>query len=418
MKKFLVVLQYEMHGLFTNKGFLITTILFPIIGALLLSLPSIINIPGLSAQKEGQAETQNVTVTDEERSTRIFYDATGKLDIALAQEFMPYADWIVATNEAEVEKAVENQSAEMGFVVSSTTQYQTYLYDKGMFDSVDSTFEYLMIEFYRQQYCIDHGIAYETVAPLLNVQITSQETILHSNAEESYWYSYLLTIIVFMIIILYGQMIATAVASEKSNRAMEVLVTSTTPNTLLFGKVIANALAGLIQVGLAMGAILISYRLNRVNWANGALDSFLSVPTDVLIVFAVFGVSGYLFYAFLFGALGALVSKTEDVSKAMSGPMMIIMIVYFFSLVQLTSVSGIIMKVLSFLPISSYGTMFIRVGMHTADTWEVIVSLLITILSTVGVGILAARIYRLGTLRYGNPIKLSTALKGIRKGDS
>ena len=113
--------------------------------------------------------------------------------------------------------------------------------------------------------------------------------------------------------------------------------------------------------------------------------------------------------------MGALVSKTEDISKSVSGLMVVIMAVYFFSLLQLTNIDGTIIKVLSFLPFSSYSTMFARIAMGTVAPWEIIVSFLILALSIMGTGWLGAKIYRMGTLRYGNPIKLGTALKDLKK---
>ena len=216
-----------------------------------------------------------------------------------------------------------------------------------------------------------------------------------------------------MLIVMYGQMIAVSVTSEKSNRAIEVLVTSTTPNSLLFGKVIAGAIGGLLQIGIVLGAILVSYQINRAQW-GGMLDMLLHIPASVLVTFAFFGMGGYLFYAFLYGAMGALVSKTEDISKSSSGLMMVIMVVYFFSLMQLMNPEGMVIKVLSFLPISSYSTMFARIAMGTVSTWEIAVSFIILVISIVGAGFVGAKLYRMGTLRYGNPIKLRTALKSIR----
>ncbi len=162
--------------------------------------------------------------------------------------------------------------------------------------------------------------------------------------------------------------------------------------------------------------LLISYQVNREQW-GGMLDMFLHIPGDVLLSFAFFGLGGYLFYGFLYGAMGALVSKTEDVSKSSGGLQVVIMVVYFFSLLQLMNIDGPVIKVLSFLPVSSYSTMFARIAMGTVAPWEVVVSFLILAASIVGTGVLGARLYRMGTLRYGNPIKLSTALKDLKKSE-
>jgi ABC-2 type transport system permease protein len=75
---------------------------------------------------------------------------------------------------------------------------------------------------------------------------------------------------------------------------------------------------------------------------------------------------------------------------------------------------SIISKVLTFLPISSYSTMFMRIAMGNAAPWEVILSFVILVVSIIGAGFLGAKIYRMGTLRYGNPIKFSTAIKSLR----
>ena len=144
---------------------------------------------------------------------------------------------------------------------------------------------------------------------------------------------------------------------------------------------------------------------------------FLHIPAEVILAFTFFGLGGYLFYAFLYGAMGALVSKTEDVSKSVSGLMVVIMAVYFFSLINLMDVDGKIIRILSFLPVSSYSTMFARIAMGTVAPWEILASFLILAASIAGTGLLGAKIYRMGTLRYGNPIKIGAALKDLKKSE-
>jgi ABC-2 type transport system permease protein len=97
-------------------------------------------------------------------------------------------------------------------------------------------------------------------------------------------------------------MIATSVTTEKSNRSIEVLVTSIDSKYLLFGKVIAGTLAVVVQMGSILAAALIGYSINKDAWGN-KLDAFLDIPSDVLITFAVFGIGGFLFYAFCYGAV-------------------------------------------------------------------------------------------------------------------
>lgn len=418
MRKFLIVLQYEMKEYFGNKTFMIITLLLAFGGAFLLFLPRVMDMSSITGvNKSGEVEIEIEDVVEQEKNREILLlDESGYADQSILNVMFPDVNWVIAESAAQIEEAVTSQSAEAGFVIKSSQEFDYYIFNKSMSDSNVYIFQEAMKEFYRRDYFAEKGLDYQEITAVYEVAIAVNEEILNKDSESGYLYCYLLVIVVFMLIVFYGQMIAVSITSEKSNRAIEVLVTSTTPNSLLFGKVIAGAIGGLFQAGLIFGGILIAYGFNRKQW-GGMLDMVFQIPADVLIVFALFGLGGYLFYAFLYGAVGALVSKTEDISKSASGLMTVIMIVYLFSLMQLFNIDGTVIKVLSFLPISSYSTMFARLAMGTVAPWEIIVSFLILVLSIAGAGILGARLYRMGTLRYGNPIKLRTALKEIKHSD-
>ncbi|MFR4338966.1 MAG: ABC transporter permease [Lachnospira pectinoschiza] len=131
-----------------------------------------------------------------------------------------------------------------------------------------------------------------------------------------------------------------------------MLVTSADTKILFFGKVLAGTIASLCQAGILMLAIVGAYKFNQSAW-GGILDMLLDIPANVLVTYALFGLGGVLFYTFIYGAFGALVSKTEDINKSAGSIQMVIMIVYFITLFQLMNIDGIAMKVLSYLPISS-----------------------------------------------------------------
>lgn len=420
MKKFVIVLKYELREYFSSKGFMIFTVVLAVLGAALLFLPRVVDMSDFTGVKivgGDQDEKPDDKPGDEgDKDLLLYVDQAGVVREDILQSMFAGADVQKAADVAEIETKVESQEAKAGFVVVSPTEYQYYVFNKSMMDSNSAVFEQAMKQFYRMDYCEDNGLDLNEITAMYDVPVTVSDRILNKDTASNYWYCYVLVIVVFMLIIFYGQMIAVSVTNEKSNRAIEVLVTSTSPNSLLFGKVIAGAIGGLFQMGLILGALLASYQFNREQW-GGMLDMFLHVPAGVLGTFAIFGMGGYLFYAFLYGAMGALVSKTEDISKSSAGLQLIIMVVYFFALFQLTNVDGPVIKVLSFLPVSSYSTMFARVAMGTVAIWEVILSAVILFASIFGVGVLGAKLYRMGTLRYGNPISLRTALKDLKKSE-
>lgn len=413
MKKFGIIFQYELMNYIKNKSYVITTVIIALVAGIIMFVPNFIDIGSVTGENKNDVSDENSGVDSD--STILVYDKSGMVtDISFIQNF--YHDDAIkkASGENELVDKVKADEVSAGFVVNSLTDYDYYVYNQSMTDDNQVVFTQVMTVLNQMVYCQKNGIDYASLTQAFNPQIDCHKNILGKDMGSNYWYCYGLVMIIFMIIIMYGSMVATSVTQEKSNRTMEVLVTSVDTNLLFFAKVLAGAVAALIQSALMLGTVLISYKINQDKW-GGMLNMVLDIPANVLVVFALFGIGGFLFYTFIYGAMGALVSKTEDINKSAGGVQMVIMIVYFITLASLTDVDGIMIKVTSFLPVSSYSAMFARVAMGSVNTWEIVVSFIILVASIVVVGIIGAKIYRMGTLRYGNPIKLSNAFKSIKE---
>ncbi len=418
MRRFLTVYEFELKSYMKNKSFVITTIVLAVLLFGAMFLPRVFDMSdmlGIESAKteDGKKDTED---KNKEDATRLgLVDEEGLFaDLSMLEQAFGDDVNIVKLNDVrELEKAVKKEEITAGFDVKDDLHYEYYVLNREMFDENQAVFEEVLSMMHQQRFCEEQGIDYASFMAEYNAPVDCTEQILGKDAEDNYWYCYALVIVIFMMIILYGVMVATSVTVEKSNRSIEVLVTSIDAKYLLFGKVFAGATAAILQLGLILAAVLGGYAINHTFWGD-ALDMVLDIPGEVLAAFAVFGIGGFLFYAFLYGAMGALVSKTEDINKTAGTLQMVIMIVYFAVLFQLQNPDGIVMKVCSFLPFSSYSAMFVRIGMGTVAMWEIVVSAVILFASIFGVGWLAAKIYRMGTLRYGNPIKLSTALKNIK----
>lgn len=413
MKKFGVIFQYELMNYIKNKSYVITTVIIALVAGIIMFVPNFIDIGSVTGENKNDVSDENSGA--DSNSTILVYDKSGMVtDISFIQNF--YHDDAIkkASGENELVDKVKADEVSAGFVVNSLTDYDYYVYNQSMTDDNQVVFTQVMTVLNQMVYCQKNGIDYASLTQAFNPQIDCHENILGKDMGSNYWYCYGLVMIIFMIIIMYGSMVATSVTQEKSNRTMEVLVTSVDTNLLFFAKVLAGAVAALIQSAVMLGTVLISYKINQDKW-GGMLNMVLDIPANVLVVFALFGIGGFLFYTFIYGAMGALVSKTEDINKSAGGVQMVIMIVYFITLASLTDVDGIMIKVTSFLPVSSYSAMFARVAMGSVNTWEIVVSFIILVASIVVVGIIGAKIYRMGTLRYGNPIKLSNAFKSIKE---
>lgn len=421
MKRFWIVFQFELMSYIKNKSFVITTIIMAVIAIGLMFLPRFVDMSAMLGTESTKKEESSKK--DKEDVTKLgivdkrgYFAEISMLEQAFSEGMDKTIKFVVKDNEKELKKAVEKEEIEAGFLVIDDMNYEYYVFNKDISDMNKEVFNEVLGAVHKQLYCMEHNLDYTSFAAEYETPVQFKEEILGKDASENFFYCYVLVILIFALIILYGVMIATSVTTEKSNRSIEVLVTSIDSKYLLFGKVFAGAFSVIVQVSLLLGAVLIGYSINQDVWGN-QLDMLLDIPAEVLWTFAVFGIGGFFFYAFLYGAMGALVSKTEDINKSAGTLQMIIMIVYFAVMVQLQNADGIIMKVFSFLPFSSYSAMFIRIAMGKVASWEVIVSALILLVSTLFVGWLAAKIYRMGTLRYGNPIKLTKALKDMRNID-
>lgn len=423
MKQFLTVLKFELNNYFKNKSFVVTTFILAFVIAAVVIVPTM--IPGLLGDdKEPEMGGSNEVVLDEdidiEAEDEVELELLGLclkeeagLDAEMVKAIYP-ADWTTYEDEKEMKEAVEAGELDAGFIIESSAEVVYVVNDLSLYDYLGDMFGQTLAECYKQQYLIDKGLTPEEIAESESFYVNVTNEVLGKDGGQNYWYTYVLVFVVYFLIIFYGQMIATSVTTEKSNRAIEILVTSVNPTSLISGKVLAGAIAGVLQAGIILGSGFVSYGFVKDAW-GGMLDFLFDIPTNVLVIYAVFAVLSYLLYAFIFGMLGALVSKTEDISKSSSPVLMIYIVSFMIAIFGMSSDSNnIVMKVASYIPFTSGNAMFVRVAMGSVPTWEVIISGAILAASCVIAGILAAKIFRYGTLHYGNPIKLKTALKKAR----
>ena len=421
MKQFFNVLSFELSNYFKNKGYMITTILFSIILVIGLSLPSFFDMSKLIPQLapiSSEDPSSSVTpdeVIDENKANYVIVDNNNILpDLNTLETAFTNSSWTKVNTTAEAENIIKAGDAEAGFILESLNKYSYLVDNSGFTDTNQMIFENLLSSLNQQTYAIEHNLDINDLHSVIYPSFESDVTILGKDSANNFFYVYIFIFAMYMMILLYGQLIAVSVTSEKSNRAIEVLVTSASSNSLIFGKVIAAALASFLQVGIILASGMITYSLNSKAW-NGILDGVFKVPSNILLTFILFGAIGYLFYSFIFGALGSLVSKTEDISSSIGPITMIFVIVFFISMFGLTNSDSLLIKIASFIPFSSSMTMLIRVAMGTVSNLEIIISFIILLISTILTALGAAKIYRLGTLMYGNPIKLRNALKWFKK---
>lgn len=410
MKNLFIVFKFELLSLLNKKAFKISTLIFCIAAIVVFSIPTALNTFDSNLFNEEAKAKKKLAERKKEKFGVVINDDVDKEE--LRKKLSPTTVLILKSKE-EINNLLDSNKITAGFIIKNTDKYEYIINDSSLIDDNKNLFDNALLELHREKKLNEKNIDAKEVEQIYNAQIDSTTTILKKDNSKNYFATYILTFGLYFIILFYGQNTATSVASEKSNRSMEILVTSTSTESLIFGKVIANAFAGIIQFGIIIIVSLLAYKANS-NTLGDTLSTIFDVPSQLLINFIIFGTLGYLLYLFIFSTIGALVSRTEDINTS-SMPVTLIYIVAFFTAITgLSHPSNIVIKIASYFPFTSFMAMFVRVSMSNVSIIEILISLVILLITTVLVGIFSARIYRLGTLMYGNPIKIREAFKMLK----
>ncbi|WP_328801629.1 ABC transporter permease [Paenibacillus sp. LX16] len=218
----------------------------------------------------------------------------------------------------------------------------------------------------------------------------------------NYGLVYVLMILFFTSSMMTGNMIAAEVTSEKSSRIMEILITSVSPLTQMFGKIIGIFLVGLLQIAVFAAVVCANLMLphNNVILSSAGLDlSQLNIA--VLGYGLVFYILGYFLYAVLFAAVGSIVSRTEELGQAIMPITVLSLAAFYIGIFNIAASDTIFVKVAGYIPFFSPTVMLLRIGLERASLLEIWLSLGILVASILLFGWLAAKIYRTGVLMYG-----------------
>lgn len=408
MKQFGIIFKFELLELMKTKAYKITTIIFLLVAVVGLSLPSI--FPSMLES----SNTSDANQFTDEGSFAILDENNILGEEDTFQLIFPNVEMKKVESIKEIETLISDEKVDAGFYLKDELTFEYYVLNSDVYDVKPSVFSQLLTLNYQNKKMVELGLDQEEAASVLSAQASYETQLLGTDGSNNLAYTFILIMVIYMVVILYGNSIATTVASEKGNRTMELLVTSAKPTALIFGKVLAGCLAAIIQVGLLIAVAKTTYSLNAEAW-GGMLDMVFNIPMDVLGAFAAFGILGFIFYSFIFGALGALVSKSEDVNSSSTPITIVFIAVYFVVYIGVLDPSSTIFTIASYVPFSSPMAMFSRMAMVDVPMIEVIISLAILVASTILVGFGASKIYRRATLMYGNQIKITHAFKWLTK---
>ena len=411
MKQFGVILKFELQNYLKNKIFVGITLFLMAAIALVMFFPRILEI---FQTGEAPAPEEKPLILIAEKSD----EESALLRPAFEAAFPEYTLIWSEESAEEISRRIRKGEAECAFVLDSLTSYTYYVNNLSLYDERTERADGVLQNLYRLSAMAAEGLSPEQAAGILSVSPVHETQTLGKDQMQNFFYTYIMIFALYMVILLYGQMVATNVATEKSSRAMELLVTSAEPTAMMFGKVIASCLAGLLQLICVFGSSVLCFQLNRAYWGDNAIiSSIFNMPVSLLLYMLLFFMLGFFIYAFLFGAVGSTASKLEDINTSVMPITFLFIIAFVVVMFSMGSgnVDNLVMKVCSFIPFTSPMAMFTRIAMSTVPAGEILLSVAILIASVIGVGVLAAKIYRVGVLLYGTTPRIGSILKAIRK---
>lgn len=237
-----------------------------------------------------------------------------------------------------------------------------------------------------------------TSDPLETTTLSGQE----AGDESAGVLAYAGLMLLYIAILLYGTWILTGVTEEKSNRVVEVLLSSVKPWQLLAGKIAGIGILGIAQfTGTILVAIVALQLTSAFELPN------ISVSSVVTLV--VWFVLGFLLYAVMFGAAGSLVSRMED-AQNVAFPMSLTAVAGFFvSIAALNDPDGAAAVIGTFIPLTAPFVVPVRAALDAIPLWQYLLSIVMVLATIAGLTLVAGRIYAGALLRYGGRTKLREA---------
>jgi ABC-2 type transport system permease protein len=226
-----------------------------------------------------------------------------------------------------------------------------------------------------------------------------------------------LVVLLYMALLIYGIITMRSVLEEKSTRTMEVLISAVRPFELLCGKILGVAAVAFTQFGIWMIsiALLFSYGiLVKLSIGEGSPMSGVHVPISLVLYAAVYFFGGYFLYSSMFAAIGAACSNEQDAQQLQwlaMAPLVFCMLIYGLIINDPTSAISV---VLSEIPFFSPVLMPLRISLQTLPPWQIILSLALLFVATVGAVYASAKIYRVGILMYGKRPSLVEMFRWLR----
>ena len=416
MRDFKIITGYELKQQLGKKSVRVTTIILMLAALIATSFPRISqmvkgDVPaGGTAQEAAQTAGQ-----DDYMSLETGYVFADEAQRAEYSAMLNLKDANVYPSRDALVSALKEKTLKVGFVMAEDG-FESIYQDKGMEGGQAQRLSALMSTRHTDKLLAAKGLTAQDLAEIQSFSPRVTETVMGRSIENNILVSMILMIAIYMIVLLYGSTTSVMIAREKDSKAMELLITSTKPAPLILGKVAAAGISGVVQFGLIVLAALGGFMFAR-DYYDPSLIAMLqgSLSRGYIFTYIYFSLTGYLLYLFLYAALGSTVSRVEDVTSATAVVQFIFIAGYIASTAVMYDPAGTAAVITSLIPFTAVMVMPIRAGMMTVPIAELLISGALMLAALAVFAWLSIKIYRWGSLNYGNKLNMKKLVREVIK---
>lgn len=246
---------------------------------------------------------------------------------------------------------------------------------------------------------------------IATVKVTKEGGAKETGFMETFFAAYAGCILLMLLVLTTGQSLVRSLVEEKSNRIMEILVASSTPYELMWGKLIGLSGLGLTQMGLWGLFAFTAY--NFIGITSGITSSLMNVYA-VLPFIVVYLILGYIFFAAIFIGVGSLVTTEQEAQMMNSYIVMLLVAPMAFSMVVIQSPDVAYMRVLSYVPVFTPSLMMMRCVSKTPPMWEIASTMGTLVLATIVTIWAAGKVFRTAILMYGKRPTFAEVVRWVK----
>ena len=434
MNKLRLIIAREYMSIVGRKSFIIMTLGMPLLFLLIAAVPV-----GLAYLNDKGSDVQQIAVIDE----------TGRYAAALHSDDMYHFVALRGDTVTDAREFYDKANGTIGAVVIIPRDVDSTgvinIYSEGTITpSLVSTIRSTLNDTIENAHLAAMGIPnlQEMVEKAhVNLDVRSikwsEAGEQESSTDAAMGLGFLLSFITYMFVLMYGAMIMNSVIEEKTNRIVEVVVSSCRPFQLMLGKIIGVGLVGLTQMAIWIVLLGIVGTVAGSMFGLGGMTSG-AVPPEamaatqdsgfmqdimrqiltinylpIILNFVLYFIGGYLLYSSLFAGLGSAVDQASDASQFTTPVILIMLIAFYAGIACAENPMGPMAVWCSIIPFTSPVVMMVRLPFGV-PTWQLVLSIVLLFATALAITWLAARIYRRGILHYGQKASFKDLFKWIK----